>query len=235
MFFRFLFTTSIIAFIFCNKEQGVLQPDGVRYGSISGKIIQPPDSGLIICLVTSDGIDTATLNPESHMFLFDSVKWGSCIVQVSADSFEPFEQLLVLNKPLYICHDIVLDHYPEHINFVYPSCSQYLDSAYLSISSPQVTDSGFWCYINFSRSMNTASVDSALTVSPDTAGIKKEWTITTSLSFYYSYKRLSTIDTVKIKIASRALDDFGDTLDRDFTTFFPVDTAYLQRDKLKGK
>jgi hypothetical protein len=233
--FRFLLATSIIAFMFCNKEQGVLQPDGVRYGSISGKIIHPPDSSLSICLVTPDGIDTATINLESRIFFFDSVKWGSCIIQVSADSFAPFEQLLILNRPSYICHDIVLDHFPRHFNYVYPSCSQYLDSAYLSISSPQATDSGFWCYINFNDQMDTASVNGALTLSPDTVGIQKIWTLTTSLAFFYTYRRLSTIDTVEIKIASRSLDQWGDTLDRDFTTFFPVDTAYLQRANLKGK
>ena len=83
--------------------------------------------------------------------------------------------------------------------------------------------------------MDTASVNAVLTLSPDTVGIQKIWTLTTSLAFYYTFRRLSTIDTVKIKIGSKALDEWGDTLARDFMTFYPVDTTYIRKAKLKGK
>jgi hypothetical protein len=232
IFFRFLLATSIVAFTFCNKDTGVLQP---QYGSISGKIINPPEKGLLICLVTRKGIDTTTFNPATQTFVFDHVKYGSCIVQVSADSSPPFEQLLILDKPSYVCHDIVLGMFPSRINYVYPNNSQYVDSSYLSIASPQATDSGLWCFINFSIKMDTTTVNAALTILPDTVGVRKEWTLTTSLAFFFTYKRLSTIDTVKIKIGGQAIDEWGDPLGRDFMTFYPIDNSYIRRAILKDK
>jgi hypothetical protein len=231
-FFKFLISASFLAFMFCNKDSGVSPPEGVKYGSISGKVIHP-DNNLLISVIAEDGIDTTIRDPESQMFFFDSVKCGKCIIHVSADSFALFEQMLILDKPLFICHDIVLAQFPGRINFVYPSNSQYFDSVYLGISSPSVTDSGFWCFINFNAQMDTASVNEALALSPDTVGIQKIWTLTTSLSLYYTYWRLSTIDTVKVKIGRMAMDMWGDTLERDFMIFFPVDTTYIRKAKLK--
>jgi hypothetical protein len=203
-------------------------PAGVQYGSISGKIIHP-DNNLHISVVSENGVDSTTLNPQSHMFTFNGIKFGKCILQISAKGYGFFEQMIQLDKPSYICHDIVLARFPAVINFIYPSSSQYLDLHYFSISSPSVTDSGFWCFINFDDKMDTPSVNKALTLLPDTVGIQKEWTpITTSLSLFYPYWRLSTIDTVKVKISRMALDQWGDTLDCDLMLFYPVDANFIR-------
>lgn len=227
IFFKFLMATSFLTFIFCNDEPGTVQTEA-QYGSISGKIIHP-DNNLLIRVTSDDGVVTAPLNPETHMFTFDSIKAGNCILKVSANGYGLFEMVIVLDKPLYTCHDIVLTKVPPQINTVYPSSSQYLDSLFFNLSSPSNTDSGFWVFINFNEIMDTTSVNNALTILPDTVGIQKEWTpITTSLSLFYPYWRLSTIDTVKVKISRMALDQWGDTLDCDLMLFYPVDANFIR-------
>jgi hypothetical protein len=218
----------------CNKDAGIIQ-SGVQYGTISGKILHP-DNNMLILVTSEERVDTATRNPESQMFTIDSIKYGKCILQIWADGYGLFEQMLTIDKPLYICHDIMLAQFPSVINFIYPSSSQYLDFPYFSISSPSITDSGFWCFINFLDKMDTPSVNSALTLSPDAVGVQKEWTpLTTTLSLFYPYWRLSTIDTVKIKIGRTALDQWGDTLNRELLLFYPVDTNFIRTTMVKKK
>jgi hypothetical protein len=217
--------------MFCNKDSGVQPP--LQYGSISGKIIHP-DNNLLIRVTSDDGVVTAPLNPETHMFTFDSIKAGNCILKVSANGYGLFEMVIVLDKPLYTCHDIVLTKVPPQINTVYPSSSQYLDSLFFNLSSPSNTDSGFWVFINFNEIMDTTSVNNALTILPDTVGIQKEWAITIrSLYLFFPYRRLSTIDTVKVAVGRKALTRFDDTLACDLNLFYPVDTNFIRTNRLK--
>jgi hypothetical protein len=234
-FFRILIVTitSFLTFMFCNKESGILQ-SGVQYGSISGKIIHP-DNNLVIRVIAEDGIDSTTRNPESQMFIFDSIKCGKCILQVRADGYGLFEAMIMLDKPLFNCHDIVLAQVPQQISFIYPSNSQYLDSVYFSLSTPSVTDSSFGVFVNFVDKMDTASVNKALIILPDTVGVQTEWTLDRSLSLFFPYWKLSTIDTVKVTVSRMALDRWGDTLDRDCTVFYPVDTNFIRTTRLTKK
>ncbi len=224
---KFLLAASLLTCMFCNKDSGILQPEPVKYGKISGKVIHP-DNNLLIRVVAEDGIDTATRNPETQMFTFDSIQCGKCILQVRADGYGLFQGMIMLDTAPFRFHDIVLAQIPSQISFIYPSNSQYLDSAYFSLSPTTVSDSGFWVFINFGDKMITESVNKVLTILPDTAGVQIEWTLDESLSLFFPYWKLSTMDTVKVTIGSKALTQWKDTLSGDCRVFFPVDTSFIR-------
>jgi hypothetical protein len=225
-FFKFLIAILFLTFIFCNKESGVLQSEGIQYGSLSGKIIHP-DNNLLIRVISEEGIDSAARNPESQMFTFDSIKYGKCLLKVTANEYMLFEERITLDKPLYICHDIVLAQFPPQISYLYPPNSQYLDSFFFSLSSPSITDSGFVVSIAFNDRMDTTSFQGAFTILPDTIGVQKIWFFDTQISLFFPYWKLSTIDTVKVSISRIARNHWGDTLVRDCTVFYPVDTNFI--------
>ncbi len=231
VFFNLFILTSFLSFISCNNESGVVHPE-VQYGSISGKIIHP-DNNLLIIVSSEDGADSGTRNNESQMFAFDRIKYGKCILQVLADGYGLFEEFIRLDKPVFICRDIVLAKVPRQISYIIPSSDIYLDSLYFSIYSTSITDSGFWSYINFNDIMDTASVNKALTILPDTAGVQTEWALNRSLSVFFPYWKLSTNDTVKVTIGRKALNRWNDTLDHDCTVFYPVDTNFIRTTWLK--
>jgi hypothetical protein len=221
-FIRFFIVPSFLPFIFCT------QPTDVQYGSISGKVIHP-DNNLLIRVISQVRVDTVTRNPITQMFSADRIKYGKCILQVRAEGYGLFEQMIWLDKPQFKCQDIVLADIPQQISFIYPANSQRLDSLYYSFRSPSISDTGFWVFVNFNNLMDSASVKNALTVSPDMGGVHTDWDLDRSLSIYFPYSKLSTIDTVKVTVSRKAKNkEWGDTLDHDCTVFYPIDTAFVR-------
>ena len=225
--------TPFLTCMFCNNESGVLQA-GVQYGAISGKILHP-DNNLFIRMISEGGVDTTTRDPESQTFTFDSIKCGKCILQVRADGYGLFEEKFILNKPQFICHDIVLAQTPPHVSYLFPSNSQNLDSVFFSLYNSSITDTGFLVVVSFGTHMDTVSVKEALTILPDTVGVQTEVLLRMSLIVFFPYWKLATIDTVKVSIGRGAVDEWGVSLDCDYTVFYPVDTSFIRTTRLDKK
>ncbi|MBN1602774.1 MAG: hypothetical protein JW915_14285 [Chitinispirillaceae bacterium] len=233
IYFKLLTVVSLPIFFFCINDSEISQPDGLHYGSISGKVVHP-DNNLIIRVLSEEKIDTLFWDPGSQKFFIDGIKYGQLLLQVEADGYRFFEAKIVLDKPAYICNDIVLARVPSQIAYLYPANSQNLDSEYFDLHEPQVTDSGFQADITFNEVMKTALVNKVLTIYPDSAGVEVIWNFDRSLTIHFPYWKLATVDTVGVSIGRLAENRWDDTLDFDFSVFYPVDTDYI-RSKLLHK
>jgi hypothetical protein len=225
VFFQFLFVASLLALIVCNN------PEGVQRGSISGKLLYP-DSNLVIRVVSGEGVDSTTRDPQSKIFTFDGILYGNCILQIKSKGYGLFEQKLVLDKPLFTCHDIALAQTPPDVAYLDPSNSRVIDSLYFSLESPAITDSTFMISLTFSDKMDTASVEKVLTILPDTVGVKLIWALRASLYMIFPYWKLATIDKIKVSVGRKAITQWGDTLASDYNVFYPVDTTYVRSSRL---
>ena len=231
-FLTFLTAMPLFTFVFCNN---VSQPEEVEYGSISGKILYP-DSNLLIRIIPEYGNDdTTTRDSVSRMFVFDSVKTGKCILQVSADGYGFHEQKFILNKRQFICHDIALAHTPSVVSYLFPSNSQNFDSLFFSISHSSITDTGIQVIITFNDWMDSASVIKALTILPDSVGVQAELVLKQSLVVYFPYWKLASIDTARVTVGTGAFDRWDDHLEFDYSVFFPVDPDFIRATRLKEK
>lgn len=230
-FINVILVSLFLPLLFCN-ETGTLQPDGVQYGTISGRVLYP-DTNLFIRMISADGADTATRNPESQMFTFNHIRFGNCILQVKADGYGLFEEKFVLEQPQFICHDIVLAQTPPQVAYLFPSNSQNLDSVFFSLYHSSITDSGFQVVITFNDIMDSASVFEALTVSPDTVGVQTELVLLRSLIVHFPYWKLAAVDTVKVSISTKAINKWKDTLGCTYTVFYPVDTSFIRTTRLE--
>lgn len=227
-----LFVLVLLVLNTCNQNSGLQPSDDRLPVSVSGRILYP-DTGLMVYLISNRGIDSTTPDPVTKKFVFDSLDFGLQILQVRATDFAPFEQKLILDKKEFVFHDITLTQFPMQIPIIDPPNSQYIDSVYANLYPPPVTDSGLSISINFREYMDTTSVNDALVLLPDTAGIQKIWTLDINLSLFIPYARLAQIENLQVTIKKTAFDRFGDSLDHDFTVFYPVDTAYMQRIRVK--
>ena len=234
--FAFFIVPSLIAFLFCNN---VAQPEEIQYGSISGKILHP-DNNLFIRLSNESGdVDTTTRDPASQTFNFDSVKIGKCILQIRADGYGLHEQLFVLNSRQFICPDIVLAPTPSEVSYLYPSNSQNIDSVYCSLYHSAITDTGFQVVITLNSYFDSTIIYEALTILPDSVGVQKELVNRQSLVVFFPYWKLATIDTVTVSVAREGklgrfvTDTWDDTLDFDYSVFYPIDTGYIRSTRLQ--
>lgn len=218
---------------FCNDDSGVVKPT-VKYGSVTGRVIHP-DNNLLVRIVSLGGTDSTQCNPETGVFVFDSVKYGICLIQVEADKYGLFEGKVKLDSPEYVCKDIVLALTPIQVSYLSPSNSQNLDARYFSQKEPLITDSGFLFAITFYDRMDTASVEAVLTILPDSVGVHKIWAIRQSFYLLFPYEKLAVTDTVRITIGRQAKDKWDDTLEHDFSIFYPVDTAFVRSSLLNKK
>jgi hypothetical protein len=96
-----------------------------------------------------------------------------------------------------------------------------------------MTDTGFQVVITLNSKYDSTVVYEALTVLPDTVGVQRELVQGQSLVVFFPYWKLATIDTVKVSIARQGkfgrfvADEWDDTLDFDYTVFFPIDTNHI--------
>ena len=210
-----------------------------QYGSISGKILYP-ETDLTIRILPEDGrVDFATVDPVTQTFTFNNVKTGNCIIQISADGYGLHEQIFLFNKPHFIFPDIALSHTPSAVSYLFPSNSQNIDSVYCSLFHSAITDTGFQVVITLNSYYDSTTVYEALTVLPDTVGMQRELVNRQSLVVFFPYWKLATIDTVQITVARQGkfgrfvTDEWDDTLDFDYTVFFPVDTHFVRTNFLE--
>jgi hypothetical protein len=201
-------------------------------GSISGKILHP-DNNLIVRIISVGRTDTVSLDPGSHLFTLRSLKYGNYIIQVTAAGYTGFEQKIVLNTPVYTCHDIILSRAPGQISYLFPSSSQNLDMQYFNFHEPQVNDSGFNPEIAFNQEMDTASANKVITILPDTVGVEVIWSLNRVLVVHFPYWKLATVDTVRVSVRKEAINIYGDSLDSDYSVFYPIDKEYIRTNYLK--
>lgn len=224
--------------MFCTNAT---EPEVVEYGTISGKMLYPdPDTSLLIRIIPEDErVDTVSLDPATRTFTFNNVKTGHCILQISADGYGLHEEIFVLNKAHLVCKDIVLSHTPSQLSYLFPSNSQNIDSVYCSLFHSAITDTGFQVVITLNSYYDSTAVYEALTIQPDTVGVERVLIQDQSLVVFFPYWKLATIDTVKITIARQGKlgryveDTWNDTLDFDFTVFFPIDTQFIRTNFLE--
>ena len=227
------FAIAVLSVIFCNSDspvQNTIDYSGSAF--ITGRIIYP-DTGLHIYLIASGGVDSTTEDPATGTFIFDSLEYGQYILQVRADEFGTFERKIILDDQQYECHDITLLHMLYQFPTIYPLNSQYIDSQFCSMNPPSITDSGFEISINF-KYIDSNAVDAALSILPDTVGIKKTWLLNTNLTLLVPYRRLAEIALLEISVNKTAVDNYGETLDHDLTVFYPIDTAYIRRSRVEN-
>lgn len=229
--FKTLLATTVLAFLFCNDDSGVVKPE---HGLVTGRVLHP-DNNLLVRIISLGGADSTQCNPATGEFVFERVPYGKCLVQVEADKYGLFETKVILDAPKYVCKDIVLALTPVQVSYLSPSNSQNLDARYFSQKEPIITDSGVLFAITFYDRMDTASVEAALTVLPDSVGVHTIWAIRQSLYLLFPYEKLAVTDTVRITVGRQAKDKWDDTLEHDFSIFYPVDTAFVRTSLLNKK
>lgn len=229
IYYKFIIAIPFFIFVSCNGVQLESQ-----YGSISGKVLHP-DSNLVICIISVERTDTVSLDPQSHQFTLKNIDYGNYILQVSSDGYGGFEQKIVLNTPIFTCHDIILSRTPQQIGYLFPSSSLNLDMHYFDLHEPQANDSGVNLEIAFNQEMDTVSANEAITILPDTVGVEVIWSLNRVLVVHLPYWKLATIDTVKVSISTKATNIYDDSLEFDYAVFYPVDASYIRTTKLKKK
>lgn len=226
--FKIVILPLFLIFISCNNS---VEPQ-MELGSISGKLLHP-DNNAVIRIVSVEKVDTLSVDPVSQMFTLNNLKYGSYILQAKADGYSMFEQKIVLNSPLFTCNDIVLSRSVNLVSYLYPSSCRNLDRDYFDLRELQANDSGFDPEITFNDYMDTATVNAAMTIFPDTVGVLVTWFLERSIAFHFPYWKLATVDTVKVVISTKAVNKWGDTLDNDYIIAYPVDAAYIRTNLLK--
>jgi hypothetical protein len=212
----------------CNGESPLAPEKKIQYGSLSGKILHP-DNNLEIRAVHENGIDTVIRNPESQMFSFDRIVYGMCILQINASGYGVIERRLNVNTPKYTFPDIILSRFPSQIINVLPSNSQNIDSQYYSVDTSALTGDGFMVSFEYAKEIDQSSFEKGLSIWPDTAGMTIEWEFSQENSILFPYSKLATVDTLKVSLTKKVLTGDGDSLDFDFTLFYPIDTAFVRK------
>lgn len=226
--FKGLILQLFLIFISCNSG---VEPQ-MELGSISGKLLHP-DSNVVIRIISVERVDTLSVDPESYMFTLKNLKHGSYILQAKADGYSMFETKIVLDSPEFTCHDIILSRSANLVSYLYPSSFRNLDKEYFDLREMQANDSGFDPEITFNDYMDTASVNEAMTIFPDTAGVLVTWFLERSIAFHFPYWKLAAVDTVRVVISTKALNKWGDTLDNEYIITYPVDAAYIRENLVK--
>jgi hypothetical protein len=226
--FKVVILQLFLIFTTCNNG---VEPQ-TELGSISGKLLHP-DNNAVVRIISAKKVDTLSPDPATQIFTLKNLEYGSYILQVKADGYSMFEQKIVLNSPLFICPDIVLSRSANLAAFLYPSSYRNLDKEYFDLLEPQVNDSGFDPEITFNDYMDTASVNAAMTIFPDTAGVLVTWFLERSIAFHFPYWKLATVDTVRVVISTKAINKWGDSLDTDYIITYPVDADYIRANLVK--
>lgn len=230
MFERFLYSASVALMLLCScgREPDVIFP-GVENSTVVTGRVYPSIASVRIYLLGAEGIDSTTLNSTTGIFSFTGIPYGTYYLEVKAPGYGAQRKTIHADQQVISLSPFTLDESPFLIGNVEPVSGTSIDSVYFTNHQTSVYDSVVSIEFRFTEPMDTASVCSALVVTPGQRGLVFDWSREATTLIVRIPVELSEDEfQLSLTIEESAQSRYGTLFEVPLYLTYPVDSSFFR-------